>query len=97
MIEVIATEIDHTFIYYKCPFCYTLRNGRITDKPFNEKTKKIYSSAKPTIHRHGSNGFFENRKEHRGSHCTFNKENVCISIDDTTLKPKSEYKFFPVC
>lgn len=96
MIEVVATKIDHTFIYYECPFCYTLRNGRITDKCYSDKTKKILASAKSTIHRHGSNGFLKNRKEYRGSHCLFNREDVCIIINDTTLKPKSEYKFFPV-
>lgn len=96
MIEVHSHKVDKTFIYYECPFCYTLRNGRITDKPYNNNTKKILTSAKPTIHRHGSNGFFKNRKEHRGSHCLINREDVCIIIDDNTDKPKSEYQFFPV-
>ena len=96
MIEVTACKVDETFIYYECPFCYTLRNGRITDKPYNTYTNKIYKSAKPTIHRHGSNQNYKNRLERRGSHCTFNNSDLCIIINDSTKKPKSECKFFPV-
>jgi hypothetical protein len=81
MIEVTACRIDKSHIYYICPFCSTLRNGRIVDN-----NKKKYISMKPTFHRHGSGGSTENRTEYRGSHCTINNTDIKIRIDETTIR-----------
>jgi hypothetical protein len=86
-IIVKAKTIDKTHFTYECPYCWKLRNGRVTDSNFCKKTKRIYSSAKPKIHYHGSGGDFSNRTEHRGSHCTVNsKKGVFIVIDHDTIR-----------
>ncbi len=86
-ITVEASMIDKIHIYYKCPFCYKLKNGRVVDSPFNTKTKRIYSSAKPNTHFHGSGGDLLNRIEHRVSHCSINdKKGVWIVINDNTKR-----------
>jgi len=87
MVDVIAYEIDEKHIRYKCPFCYTLSSGRITDKAYNPRTFTLYKSAKPNIHTHGSCGELHNRIETRSSHCTFNNEQVNIHITDETKRP----------
>lgn len=37
-------------------------------------------------HKHGSDNQFHNRVEHRGSHCSLNKENMEIYINDYTVR-----------
>ena len=86
-IVVKAKKIDNVHIYYECPFCWTIRNGKIKDSNFNRKTKKLYMSAKPTIHRHGSGGDKHNRYETRVSHCSVNNnKEIKIIIDEETIR-----------
>ncbi len=88
-IWVHCKRIDRIHFTYDCPFCWKLRNGRIVDSPFNQTTKRLYMSAKPNQHYHGSDNDFRNREEHRISHCTINHEKgVYIVIDDDTIKQK---------
>ena len=90
-----AYKIDKTHIHYKCPFCYKIRSGRILDSPFCKKTKRIYASAQPNEHRHGSGGDLMPRIEQRVSHCLINHEKeIKIIIDEETqgclkTKPKT--------
>ena len=94
-IVVKAHKIDKTHIYYKCPFCWKIRNGRILDSPFCKTKKRIYSSARPNEHFHGSGGDLGARIEYRTSHCTINNEKeIKIIIDEETKgcisqKPKT--------
>jgi wyosine [tRNA(Phe)-imidazoG37] synthetase (radical SAM superfamily) len=84
-IKVQAKTVGKIHFTYECPYCWRLRNGRISDSNFCKKTKRIYSSAKPNIHYHGSGGDFSNRTEHRISHCTINdKKSIYIEINDDT-------------
>jgi len=85
-IKVIADKVDSTHIYYTCPFCFTIQGGRCVKSCF-KKNGMYYRSAEPTIHRHGSGGNTENRKEHRGTHCPYDKRDVEIHITDQTKKP----------
>ena len=79
MIEVIAKKIDYTHIHYECPFCSTIGKRQVDNK-------KKYNTMKPTIHRHGSGGNTADRTEHRSSHCLYNKEDVLIIIDKSTIR-----------
>ena len=81
MVEVFAHKIDKTHIYYECPFCSTIKGGRIVNN-----IEKKYKSMHPTIHRHGSGGGLHNRRESRGSHCLYNKGDVLIHINDSTIR-----------
>jgi hypothetical protein len=79
----VATRVDRTHIYYKCPVCFTKY----------KKNGQPYANAKNVIHKHGSCGDLSNRIEHRAHHRTYNYpegrltyNNVCIIIDDTTKK-----------
>ncbi len=86
-IYVQATLVDRIHIHYECPFCWKLKNGRIVDNPFNKKTKRLYMSATPNKHFHGSAGDLSNRTEHRLSHCLVNSEKgVFIVINENTKK-----------
>jgi len=86
-ITVEATTINEISFQYNCPYCWRLQNGRIVDNPFNKRTKRLYASAKPNIHYHGSSGNLNNRKEHRSSHCIVNsKKNVIIEINENTKR-----------
>jgi len=80
-----AYKIDNVHIYYKCKHCYKLKSGRIIDSPFCKKTNRIYSSAKPMTHIHGSGGNLEARIEQRKSHCSINhNKEIKIIIDENT-------------
>lgn len=83
-INVIATEINQFYIKYECPFCLTIKSKRVLKN--NLYNLSHYKSAVNTIHKHGSNGDFSNRKVNRSSHCKFNNEDVCIEITDKTKR-----------
>ena len=85
--QVYAIEVDYTYIYYECPNCWTIQGGRVIRSIFKGKQGDFFKSASPTIHKHGSDGNFDNRVVKRGSHCKFNKEDIEIIIDDSTVKP----------
>ena len=82
IITVKSHKIDKIHLYYRCPFCATIRGGR--QVPISIKRK--YKSAKNTEHFHGSGGDFSNRTEGRVSHCLFSSGNVDIIIDDSTVR-----------
>ena len=86
-ILVKACNINKKQFIYECPSCWVLKNGKVVDSPINKKTKKMYVSAKPGKHCHGSDGDFKNRIEHRISHCQFElTKGVYIEINDDTKK-----------
>ena len=85
-IEVDACEIDEHHIYYRCPSCYTIQGGRVVRSCF-KGNGQFYRSAEHTIHKHGSAGNYDNRIEHRSSHCIYDKRPVKIRITDETKKP----------
>jgi len=83
---VYAYKIDDTHIYYRCPSCFTIQGGRCVKSCF-KANGQFYRSAEPSVHRHGSAGNYENRVEHRGSHCPYDRRSVEIYITDDTEKP----------
>ena len=69
--------IDNIHLTFTCPFCWSSYKKDGTPK----------KTAKPVIHRHGSNGNFTNRTEHRIPHCTKDKSHTFnIVIDDQTIR-----------
>jgi hypothetical protein len=88
-----AFYIDQTHIKYKCPYCWKLRSGRVLDSNYDPKKKRIYASAVPGTHMHGSAGDLGNRYETRSSHCTINNDKeVKIIIDENTKKINKKNK-----
>lgn len=86
-ILVKAKKINKTQFTYECPFCWKISSGKIVESPFNKKTKRLYTTAKPGVHYHGSGGDLSNRIEHRITHCLINNEkDVYIEIDDNTKR-----------
>ena len=84
-IVVRASEIDNVHITYKCPFCYTIRNGRTLSSPICKKTGRVYTSAKSGEHRHGSGRDLSPRIEYRSSHCRVRcDKEIKIIIDEKT-------------
>lgn len=85
-IVVKAHKIDEKYIYYKCPYCFKINNGRVLDSPYCKKTKRTYKTAVQNTHKHGSGGDLFGRIEQRVSHCKINhKKEVKIIIDETTI------------
>ncbi len=82
MVKVKCLYIDNVHIAYECPFCWKVGKN-VKGSPFM-KNGKLYKTAKPNIHRHGSCEGKVFGIEHRSSHCLFNKESVEIEITDET-------------
>lgn len=81
----VASKIDETYIYYKCPFCFTKY----------KKNGEPYRTAKNVIHKHGSCGDLSNRTEHRSHHKCWNHpanrityDSCYIIINDETERPE---------
>mgnify|MGYP003136630526 FL=1 len=70
-INIEAFKIDKTYIYYKCPFC------RSSYKKNGEPTK----NSRAIIHRHGSDGNYQNRIEHRCHHTIYNHPKNAINCN----------------
>lgn len=78
-------KMTRVHISYECPFCYTLKSKR--DISRDEQVRNNYKSAKPTIHRHGTAGEYQNGiRLSRFSHCRFDKTFVKLLVDDDTEK-----------
>ena len=78
MFKVHCQLLTKTHMTYLCPYCtsYKLKNGKERMQP-----KLVY-------HSHGNDCGFNNRVEHRGSHCPNFTGNVCIYINDATVKER---------
>ena len=85
--QVYAIEVDYKYIYYECSTCWTIQGGRVIRSCFKGKQGDFFKSARPTIHKHGSDGIYDNRVVSRGNHCKYNNEDVEIVINDETIKP----------
>ena len=105
-VRVIAKKIDEKNIYYDCPTCYTIHGGRVVGTCF-KANGTFYKSSRQTVHKHGNRtGTYENRIEHRGSHCLFlekssSNKKMEIEINDDTDKPPlpvllSKNYYYPV-
>lgn len=77
-VEVFATKIDRTHIYFLCPFCRT--SYRKDGNPRN--------NAKQVVHIHGSCNDLSNRIEVRVHHCDSKRYDgdFRIHITDETIR-----------
>ena len=86
MIDIVATKITSTKIYYECPFCFTNKSHSKTYSSKYFKNGREALNRIPTIHHHGNNRrtIEGNWNTHRSSHCCYNNEEVNIHITDET-------------
>ncbi len=89
MVEVVASKITKTQIFYECPFCFT-NKGRTQHYPSPYlKNGKLATNRIPTVHRHGNERQSTDDMvwtTHRSSHCMFNQEPVEIHITNETKR-----------
>tara|TARA_R100001244_G_C5159460_1_gene130810 strand:+ start:284 stop:550 length:267 start_codon:yes stop_codon:yes gene_type:complete len=85
MVEVQATLITKRKIFYECPFCWSTKKGDTIYDSQYFKNGKVAENRFKTTHAHGNDTQeFENREEHRGSHCIIYNAPICIMINDET-------------
>jgi len=89
MIDVNATKITKSKIFYECPFCFTNKSRTRTYPTNILKNGKTAINRIPTIHHHG-NEMEETStvswNTYRSSHCCHNRESVHIFITDETIR-----------
>lgn len=93
ILEVTAHLITPNKIYYKCPNCWTTKNGY---KIFNTnfyKNGKLVENRVSSIHSHGNekNSITDNWITYRASHCSVKNltdRNILIKITNKTTRSK---------
>lgn len=83
-----AIKIDEKYIYYKCNYCFRLRN-KIVSNPLTPNGFK-YAGLKNAYHIYNSYGDLSNRELDLRSNCLFSRhKSIRLSVNDKTLKIKN--------
>ena len=84
----VATKIDSQFIYYKCNYCFRLRN-KIVGNPLTPNGFK-YNGLKNAYHIYNSYDDLSNREIDLKNNCLFSKnKSIHLIINNKTLKIKN--------
>ena len=80
-----AIKIDSKYIYYKCKYCFRLRN-KIVNNPLTPTGLK-YKGIKNAYHIYNSYNDFSNRIVDLKSNCIYSHhKTIKLIVDDSTLK-----------